>query len=156
MPIFFVLLVLIVCLILSIRYTFVVVTIVNNSMSPTLNEGDRVLAFRCWPYFFLKKGQIVLILPPDSYRQPGLDAFSIIPFIKRVVGLPGDTVALPIQSSVGVLKNYEQRSLEIPRKHFFARGDNNESSLDSTTWGALPFSSLLGIIVMRLPYRKDN
>lgn len=157
MPIFFVLLLLSIFLIVFIRYAFVVVTIVNNSMSPTLNEGCRVLAFRCCPYIFLRKMQIVLILPPDSYYPSDLDVFSIIPFplIKRVVGLPGDTVVLPVKSSIGTLKNNGQRSLEIPQEHFFVRGDNCESSLDSTTWGALPFSSLLGIVVMRLPSRKD-
>ncbi len=112
-----------------------VITVVGRSMSPTLPPGSRVLTVRSWPARALRRGQIAVVTPglsPDVATDL---------YIKRIAGLPGDTIVVPGSG----------RPTHVPRDSCFVLGDNHEDSVDSRTWGALPLPAVRGVVVARLP-----
>lgn len=138
------------CLVVS-RLALRVVTVQGQSMAPTLLAGDRLLVCRCWPTRWLRRGHLVLIGPPEG----GADASPW--FIKRLVGLPGDTLVtsineVPEHLRLSHLAWYDaqgHRAWEIPPGHIFVRGDNRDGSVDSTAWGPLPARQVQGIVMRR-------
>ena len=61
----------------------------QNSMVATIQPGDYVLIDKLTPRWNdYQRGDIVVFQPPDGFEQGG------VPFIKRVIGLPGETVRL--------------------------------------------------------------
>lgn len=61
----------------------------QQSMVPTVNPGEYVLIDKISPRFSdYQRGDIVVFQPPDGFGQGG------VPFIKRVIALPGDTISL--------------------------------------------------------------
>jgi signal peptidase I len=144
------------------RTFLAVVTVRDESMQPTLLEGDRVLVLRHWPSRWLRRGQIVLVWPgefPDQGPQP----FGVPePFVERLFGMPGDTFAVYADQEDRYFLQNEQlyAGLDwrlvrpIPDQHLFVYGDNPLASLDSRTWGPIPFESVLGLVVLKLGRRR--
>ncbi len=144
------------------RAFLVVVTIKDESMQPTLREGDRVLVFRYWPSGWLHRGQLVIVWPgefPDHGPQPlGVPEH----FVERIFGLPGDTYAAYADQADRYFLQTERLSdgsdwrliQPIPDQHLFVYGDNPLANLDSRTWGPIPFESVLGLVVLKLSRRR--
>lgn len=60
-------------------------TVVGASMSPTFEENDFIIVDKITPRFNdLKRGDVIVFVPPGK----------TIPYIKRIVGLPWETVKL--------------------------------------------------------------
>jgi len=60
-------------------------TVVGASMSPTFEENDFIIVDKITPRFsHLNRGDVIVFVPPGK----------TIPYIKRIVGLPGETVKL--------------------------------------------------------------
>lgn len=140
-----------------IRLSLAVVTVENGSMSPTLLPGDRVLVVRHWPRRWLRKGHIVLIKPRNA-QPAGSRLFERTPYIKRIIGLGGETLTLLHNSSVApdtprqhADRRPSERTWHIPKGHLFVRGDNGPASSDSLSWGPIPEQHVLGVALMRLP-----
>lgn len=126
-------------------------------MCPALMPDDRVLVLRHWPARRLKKGQILIGFPPSNFTNKAKDAMERSFIIKRVIGLPGDTLV----TSILDLPNFERplrlgqhsddglRVWYVPPQHVFVKGDS--VGTDSLTWGPLPFSNVVGIFLLRLP-----
>lgn len=82
-------------------FVFNVYVIPSRSMEDTLQIGDRVFASRLTPRLFaLHRGDIIVFKDPADWmegEQLPTNLMSIIDsnryLIKRVIGLPGDTVA---------------------------------------------------------------
>jgi signal peptidase I len=127
----------------------------SRSMLPTLKPHDRVLAAK-FAYHLGKprRGELVVFENPEN-RQENL--------IKRVVGLPGDTVA--IKDAVLYVNGERVREpyvnyrlidasyfgpVEVPEGYVFAMGDNRANSVDSRTFGPVPEKDLLGRVILRL------
>ena len=130
----------------------------SESMAPTLQSGDRLLAWK-FPYWFRPpyRGEIVIFKYP---QQPEKN------FVKRVIGTPGDV--LEIRRDGFYINNqkvtepyapsdwwklsdwdwWEYSSpyhhWEVPPHSFFVMGDNRNNSLDSRKWGVVPYSYLIG------------
>jgi len=65
----------------------------TGSMIPTLDEGDRVLVARFWYRIEpVHRGDIVVFHPPAAAEEAGASGESADNYIKRAIGLPGDTL----------------------------------------------------------------
>lgn len=141
-----------------IRVCFITVTVKGESMLPTLAEFDRVLVWRYWQTRCLKRGQIVL-LQQSSQRVEGHS-----PFIKRIIGLPGDKIVTSIydisdRARPSLLAEFDARGERIwyvPPRHLFVQGDNRSRSVDSQIWGPVPFEQVGGIVLKKLPSRDGD
>lgn len=127
----------------------------SESMAPTLEAGDRVLVNK-FVYRFTEPERGDLVLFEEPVNEGPLA-------IKRVVGLPGDKVAV----WDGVLFVNGERREEfyvdyqtadstffgperVPEDHMLVMGDNRANSLDSRSFGAVPDEDVLGKVSLRL------
>ena len=118
------------------------------SMEPNLYAGDFVLVNKAI-YFFNKLpklGDVVVFrypLNPDA-----------TPYIKRVIGLPGDEVRIDggkvYVNGVLLTEPYLDQGTTrggtwiVPENQLFVMGDNRANSSDSRTWGFVPMENVIG------------
>ena len=148
----------------------------SASMRPNLLEGDRLIIEKVSEHFSSpKRGDILVFYPPmEKFGQSPLEKFiRLIPwinqlnndkaYIKRVIGLPGDT--LQVKDGLGVFINgkllqepYKLQApeeiicseakycgpIKIPQGKYFMMGDNRDNSLDSRFWGLLSKDRIIG------------
>jgi signal peptidase I len=141
--------------------TFVVQTfyIPSGSMEPTLNIGDRILVDKLsYHLHAVHRGDIIVFSrPPGETLEPGVNDL-----VKRVIGLPGETIsgqdgqvfingkALPepwLPKGV-VTGNFSP--VKIPKGYYFVMGDNRGFSSDSRVFGPISGSLIVGRVVMRI------
>jgi len=150
--------------------TFVVelYKIPSGSMMPTLLPRDRIFVnkFIYGPRIpFIgsrlpglrqpKRGDVIVFIYPEEPKKN---------FIKRLIGLPGETVEIRngnIYINGGVDKEpllynryYYNRTesdfgkegqiIEVPKDSYYVLGDNSGSSRDSRYWGFVPKRNVLG------------
>jgi signal peptidase I len=142
--------------------TFVIQTffIPSGSMEPTLNVGDRILVFKL-AYLFTNPatGDVVVFKAPPAEKcgDP-----SITDLVKRIVGLPGQTIwserntiyinGKPLHQDwphYKLLLTPITRQLILPN-HYFMMCDNHPASCDSRDWGQLPRSDIIGKVVLKI------
>jgi signal peptidase I len=126
----------------------------GTSMEPLLEDGERIVVNK-FVYRFrpIDRGDVVVFWYP---RDPSVS------FIKRVVGLPGDTVAISagrlLVNGVAVDESYLPPSFrdtdslpptEVRRGYYFVLGDHRRSSNDSRSWGEVPERYIYGRAVFR-------
>lgn len=123
----------------------------TGSMEPTIQVNDRILANRMIYHFRdIERGDIIVFDPP---AYPGVDTST--PYVKRVVGLPGDTVEVRdgmtfVNGEEFVVDQVEDRPYylrgedTVPEGMLFVLGDNRNSSQDSHVWGYLPIENVIG------------
>ena len=124
----------------------------TESMNPTIKPSERVLANR-FVYHLrdVHRGDIVVFDPPAALNSP-------VPFVKRAIGLPGDTVQVtggqtlvngqPFFVAGAAVPEYEYGPRVVPQGMLFVLGDNRNDSVDSHVWGFLPRGSVLGEVFM--------
>ena len=131
--------------------TFVVQAfwIPSGSMIPTLEIGDRVLVLKFWyhlPNNGPERGDIAVFKYPVDPRRD---------FVKRVIGLPGDTVEMRngtvfvngtevFEPYVKNTDSYNMAPVKVPEGHYFCLGDNRPNSQDGRT----VFPKLEGAMLM--------
>ncbi len=128
----------------------------SESMLPTLEVGDRLIVEKIsYRLHAPERGDIVVFDPPP---RSGFERGNA--FIKRVVALPGETVAvregkvfindqpLPEQYLMEP-PTYEMEPLTLAAGNVFVMGDNRNNSADSHVWGALPISNIIGRSAVR-------
>jgi signal peptidase I len=131
----------------------------SESMLPTLKIGDRLIVDK---FFYeingikdIQRGDIVVFDPP-----PAANSKNDIPFIKRVIGLPGETIAIkkgvvyingePLgESYLAEKPKGDFGPFVIPDGTIFLMGDNRNNSLDSRFWGPLPLQNIIGVAEFR-------
>ncbi len=116
------------------------------SMEPNLHDQQRLIVEKMSYHFHTpRRGDIVII-------DMGTGE---IPLIKRVIGLPGETVEIqdnqvlingqplaePYLSNV---RQYDYGPVQVPAGYFFAMGDNRSASADSRTYGPFAVDRILG------------
>lgn len=141
-------------LILVVRATLVVpVRVTSASMLPTFEAGDVVLVSRLAPDVEdLARGDLVVFDDPASGDRT----------LKRVVGLPGERVAIldgvlhvdgEPQEEVWVtdpLDGYYSRALTAGEEEVVVLGDNRGNSIDSRDYGPVTEEDLVGRVLVRL------
>ena len=128
-----------VLLFISFRLTIQDSSVDGPSMENTFQNGERVLVYKLAYKFGLpQRGDVIIFHPPIP---------STSPFIKRIIGLPGERVVIK-NSTVTVIKvngskitlqepyirespDYNYNSGIIPPDDYFVLGDNRNDSTDS-------------------------
>ena len=130
----------------------------SASMEDTLEVGDRVLVNKLSYHLHgVHRGDIVVFKRPKSETDP-----RVKDLIKRVVGLPGET----IESHDGhVFVNGRQLKegyikpgavtptivpLRIPSGQYYVMGDNRSNSRDSHVFGPIPRNLIVGRAFIRV------
>ncbi len=133
---------------------FTPLRISGDSMMPGLAGEDRVLVTR--GYNEPSRGDVVHI---DARLIGGARGQQVV---KRIVGLPGDTVGIDRGAAV-VNGTFEDASgpillddgdvsiaeIVVPEGHVYVLGDNRPVSLDSRFYGAVPLPAIHGRLVFR-------
>jgi signal peptidase I len=130
--------------------------ILQQSMEPTLNPQEYVLVDKLSPHWSnYKRGDIIVFEPPAGFQEDGKD----IPFIKRVIGVPGDSVEIKDGAvwvnGVKLVEQYvygdqpteaftSETTWTVPQGFLFVLGDHREASQDSRLFGPIPRSSVIG------------
>lgn len=129
-------------------------TVEGPSMLPTLHSGERVVVERV-TYLFREphRGEVIVFRYPLNPREY---------FVKRVVGLPGDRVAIKdgylwvngrrVEEdyvNARALRNFPE--VEVPEGHYFVMGDNRNNSEDSRDprVGFIPRELVVGRAIWR-------
>ncbi len=121
----------------------------SASMVPTIEIGDRLFVEKVTHRFSgIERGDVVVFVPPAASNLED-------DLIKRVVGLPGDTLEMkdgtlyvnsePVEEPyIAEPIQYEFPALEVPEGKMFVLGDNRNRSFDSHEWGFADIESVKG------------
>ena len=131
----------------------------GESMVPTFESGDYLIVDQL-SYRFEEPGRgdvIIMRYPKDES----------VYFIKRIIGLPGETVELqgarviirkdgaePLTLTQPYLDGATHRpefgTYALGTDEYFVMGDNRDASSDSRVWGVLPRTDVIGRAFLRL------
>ena len=143
----------------------------TSSMEPTLHcakpgpwcqgtYNDRILVNRlAYDFESPRRGQIVVFTaPPATARCESDDAGTT--FVKRLIGLPGDTITerngfvsvngKPLADSYvePSLRDTMSGTWHVPAGQYFFMGDDRIHSCDSRIWGSVPRHDLIGPVLL--------
>lgn len=155
----FTLALLIVIVVIPIRVFVVSPFVVDGaSMHPTFENLDYLIVDELVYHFTApKRGDVIV------FRYPGdLSIF----YIKRIIGLPGETVAIN-HGAVSITRTNGDKvtltepyivnedatytkSVTLNPGEYFVMGDNRPNSSDSRVWGPLPRKDIIGRVDLRL------
>jgi signal peptidase I len=148
----------------------------SESMVPTLEVGDRVLVNKLsYDFHDVHRGDIVVFDAPALARSN-----DIKDLVKRVIGLPGETVTYPGDGHIyidghllkepylpkGTQTNQDPSNpkvppgcgtpadgkpgCKVPAGHIFVMGDNRTASKDARFFGPINESSIVGRVFLRI------
>lgn len=130
----------------------------GESMHPTFENYDYLIVDEALYRFQAPgRGDVVVFRYPQN---PSLF------FIKRIIGLPGETVSInrgvititkPDGTKLALVEPYVvaedatyTKDVTLSADQYFVMGDNRPNSSDSRVWGALPRKDIIGRVDLRL------
>lgn len=136
---------------LVIRFAIQSYRVSGVSMQPGLQNDEYVVVNKMAYLFHApERGDVIVFhYPLDTTKD----------FIKRVIGLPGDTITydsttvhvdgtLLAEPYISQAANPEGKTLIVPQNDYFVLGDNRPVSEDSRYWGFVPKDDVVGKAVM--------
>jgi signal peptidase I len=129
------------------RLTMQSYTVVMSSMEPNFYQGDCIMVNKMsYRSSGPQRGQVIVFNPPFDSPHP---------YIKRVIGLPGETIEIRDQSVfidgipldeeyVMAPPNYTMLVTVVPENEYFVLGDNRNNSNDSHTGWMVPRDNIIG------------
>lgn len=116
----------------------------GESMFPTLHDGQYVLVNKIDYVFHAPERGDIVVFQAVPALQPDRD------FIKRVVGLPGETVAVRSgavyingralrETYIKEPPSYSFAPRRVPPDNYFVLGDHRNDSYDSSKWTSTPW-----------------
>jgi signal peptidase I len=146
----------------------------SESMTPTLNVGDRVLVNKLsYDLHDVNRGDIAVFEAPPLARSGNIEDL-----VKRVIGLPGETVTFPGDGKIYIdgrplrepylpdgvrtvqagqrvpvgcgAPSTGEPGCVVPSGRVFMMGDNREASKDSRVFGPIEESTIVGRVFVRI------
>jgi signal peptidase I len=123
------------------------VVVEGPSMRPTLLSGEWIVVNRLtYKMGSPQRGDVIVFLPPTNAQTDDL--------IKRVIGLPGETVEIRdgslwvggslLEESYASGATYPDNRWELGEDELFVMGDNRPVSLDSRSFGPIKIREVVG------------
>lgn len=122
----------------------------GQSMYPSLHESQFLIASKITYWLHPPERGDVVVLDPPHANTSG----SSVPYVKRIIGLPGDVVEVRDQqvwvNGIALNEPYIYAPPQysgnwvIDLDTYFVLGDNRNNSSDSHSWGLLPKDNILG------------
>ena len=153
----------------------------SDSMLPGLQPGDHILTAKAWfayPFGASPKRGDVVVFQLTKSQMNGLDAdmkSGSNVLIKRVIGLPGDTIFIqgdtvyvnqkPLTENYPRIKD-DPRLIDeyvhavghpyrVAEDEYFLLGDNRKTSSDSRYWGSIKRENIIGRYVRVIYHGAD-
>ena len=136
--------------------TLLIQTVIQKSnvngycMEPSLQDRQQLLINKIVYYFDEPiRGDIIVFRPPLPYSSDE------IPFIKRIIGLPGEVIEVMDgnvyinglkldEPYIAESPIYRIKAQKIPEDEYFVLGDNRNNANDSHIWGTVPRQNIIG------------
>lgn len=136
------------------------VDVKGDSMETTLHDKDVLLVEKVTRYFGAIDRYDIIVFYPDEKTKKANGDYNI----KRVIGLPGETVQIvgqtilingePLEEAYGStemkIAGVAEQPLKLGKDEYFVLGDNREVSLDSRRNGPVPLSRIEGKLLLRI------
>ncbi len=132
----------------------------GSSMEPNFETGDYLLVDELtYRLEDPQRGDVIVLRPPVADKEKSH-------FIKRIIGLPGETVI--VQNEKVTIKNSahpdgfildepyirlnstREATFHLGNDEYFVMGDNRPVSSDSRNWGSLKRTAITGRALVRL------
>jgi signal peptidase I len=129
----------------------------GSSMEPNFNNGNYLLVDELTYHLRTpERGEVIVFRYPKD---------TSVYFIKRIIGLPGETVSItggvvtvtdkgqkevlkePYIADAGTFSDFTET---LGPGQYFVMGDNRNASFDSRSWGPVPSSDIVGLVRLRL------
>jgi len=132
--------------------------VIGSSMEPSFHNNQRVLVNQVvYNHNKPERGNVIILRPPNNPEST--------PLIKRVIGLPGESVEIK-EGKVYIHRNSKVFSLNelyikappnytytsgiIPEDEYFVLGDNRNSSNDSHRGWTVPMEYIIGKVCLSI------
>ncbi|MCT7955135.1 signal peptidase I [Laspinema sp. D3] len=124
----------------------------SGAMIPTLQIDDRLIIDKItYKFNAPERGDVIIFSPTQTLQEQNFKD----DFIKRLIGLPGETVEVsngqvkinnqPLEEPyIAEPPTYQYGPVTIPENNYLVLGDNRNNSYDSHYWGFVPKENIVG------------
>lgn len=124
-------------------------TVRYNSMLPSIRHGDWIMVSKAsYRHSEIQRGDVIVFDPPAAVNSEW-------PYIKRVIGLPGELIEVkdgkvfidgrPLEEPSRIPSpDYTMPAMRVPADEYFVLGDNRNNSNDSHKFGSVSRDDIIG------------
>ncbi len=132
----------------------------SSSMERTLLINDRLIIEKLGYHFEEPQRGDVIVFKTDNIKLLEKPEYKKEAFIKRIIGLPGDVIAIRngvvyvnkkaiSEEYIAEKPNQDFGPAKVPPNQYLVLGDNRNNSYDSRFWGFVPKENIIGRAVFR-------